>query len=193
MTLAAEPAAIHRPPAARWDPLAQALHWLMALGLVGLFGVGLWMTGLPLGMRKLNVYALHKSVGLTLLALAAVRLAWRAVSARPGAAPGVPRWQTLAARGVHALIYVLLFAIPLSGWLYNSAAGFPLRWFRVANLPALAAPDPELKALAHSLHEAGAWTLAVLVALHAAAALKHHFVDRDRTLLAMLPARDSTH
>lgn len=171
----------------QWSPLARAFHWLMAAGIAYMVGLGLWMTDLPLGMRKLNIYALHKSVGITLLGLAALRLLWRARDTRPGEPVGQPRWQSLAARVTHMAIYALLFAIPLSGWLYNSAAGFPLRWFKVVNLPRLAEPDPALKALAHQIHESGVWLLVALVALHAAAALKHHFVDRDHTLSAMVP------
>ena len=171
----------------RWGTLEWLFHWVMAAGLAFMVGLGLWMSDLPLGMRKLNVYALHKSIGITLLALAALRLIWRTQDSRPIPAPGQPAWQLKAAGATHGLIYVLLFAIPLSGWLYNSAAGFPLHWFNLVNLPKLAGTDPALKATAHEIHETAAWLLVALVALHAAGALKHHFIDRDNTLRAMLP------
>lgn len=177
----------------RWGAPVRALHWLMAIGIVFMVGLGWWMTDLPFGMRKLNVYALHKSIGLTLLGLALLRVLWRLNDRRPAEPAGQPRWQTRTAHAVHGLIYVLLFAVPLSGWLYNSAAGFPLRWFRIVNLPKLADPDPALKALAHLLHEAGVWALIALVAAHAGAAVKHHLFDRDHTLSAMVPwLRDPT-
>ncbi len=169
----------------KWGPVTRILHWGMLL-LVGAIAVGYYMTDLPLGAAKLKIYALHKSVGLTLLMLAALRLAWRMGERRPPLPP-LPVWQARAAAGVHALLYALMFAIPLSGWLYNSAAHFPLQWFRLVNLPALVAPDPALKVLAKQAHEIGVLLLIGLVMLHAAAALKHHFVDRDATLRLMLP------
>lgn len=171
----------------RWGSLARLFHWGMALAIAGMVGVGLWMTTLPLGMRKLNVYALHKSIGITLLGVAVLRLGWRLLDRRPAAPAGQPAWQTGAAHAVHGLIYLLLLGIPLSGWLYNSASGFPLRWFKLANLPKLADADPGLKAIAHALHEYGAWALVALVLGHAAAALWHHVVLRDHTLSSMIP------
>lgn len=171
----------------RWGTPARLFHWVMAAGIVFMVGFGLWMTGLPPSMRKLNVYALHKSVGITLLGLAALRLAWRALDSRPEEIPGQPAWQTLVAKFTHLATYALLFVIPLSGWLYNSASGFPLRWFKLVNLPPLSESDPGLKATAHAVHQYGVWALVALVTLHAAAALKHHFVDRDHTLSAMVP------
>jgi len=127
-------------------------------------------------------------VGLTLLALAGLRLVWRFGERRP-ALPPMPAWQAKAAAGVHGLLYLLMFAVPLSGWIYNSAAHFPLQWFRLVNLPAIVSPDPALKVLAKEAHELGAWLLVAVVVVHAAAALKHHFVDKDATLRLMLPSK----
>jgi len=170
----------------RWGSLTRVLHWLMFALLLGIIPVGFFMSDLPLGAQKMKLYALHKSVGITILGLAALRLAWRATEHRPAAAP-MPPWQTWVAGLTQLLMYALLFAIPLSGWVYNSAAGFPLPWFGLVRLPALVHADPALKAAAKEVHEAGVWLLMVLVALHIGGALKHHFVDRDDTLRAMLP------
>jgi len=170
----------------RWGAVTRLFHWGMLLLIGAIIPVGIYMTDLPLGPAKLRVYALHKSIGLTLLGLAALRLLWRLGERRP-ALPPMPAWQGRAAAATHVLLYVLMFVIPLSGWLYNSAAGFPLQWFHLVNLPALAAADPGLKALAKEAHVTGVVTLIAIVALHAAAALKHHFVDHDGTLQAMLP------
>lgn len=175
-----------RSTAAKWGAVTRIFHWGMLLAFAGMIPLGLYMTSLPLGVHKLRTYALHKSIGLSLLALAALRLAWRSTEHRP-APPPMPRWQERAASAVHVALYALMFAVPLTGWLFNSAAGFPLQWFGISNLPALTAPNPGLKALARELHETGVWALVALVALHAAAALKHHFVDRDRTLSQMIP------
>ena len=177
-----------RSTAAGWGPVARAFHWGMLPLYAGIVLVGYYMTDLPLGAAKLKIYALHKSVGLTLVVLAAMRLAWRLGERRP-ALPPMPAWQAWAARAAHGALYALMFAMPLSGWVYNSAAHFPLQWFRLVNLPAIVAPDPALKVLAKQAHEVGAVLLIAMVALHAAAALKHHFVDKDATLRLMLPSR----
>jgi len=177
-----------RSTATGWGPVTRLFHWGMLILLTGMVVVGDTMTDLPLGPAKLKIYALHKSIGITLLVLAVLRLAWRFGERRP-TLPPMPAWQAKAAAAAHGLLYVLMLEIPLTGWLYNSAAGFPLQWFRLVNLPALAAADPALKALAKSAHEAGVVTLITLVALHALAALKHHFIDKDDTLKLMLPRR----
>jgi cytochrome b561 len=175
-----------RSTALAWGGLTRLLHWGMLALFATTMPLGWSMTDLPPGAHKVRLYALHKSIGLTLLALAVLRLAWRAAERRPELPP-MPRWQTRAAGATHAVLYALMFAIPLSGWLFNSAAGFPLRWFGLVNLPSLSAPNPALKSLAHGIHETAVWALLALVALHLAAALKHHFVDRDRTLALMVP------
>jgi len=171
---------------ARWGFIAKLFHWTMAVGLLGLCAFGFWMSDLPRGPAMFKAYALHKSCGITLLALALARLAWRAVDRRPLdlAAPG---WQKLAALGTHLALYALMLAVPLAGWAYNSAANFPLQWFGVLNLPALVPASPGLKAFFHEAHELGAIALLTLVALHVAAAWKHHLLDKDNTLRRMLP------
>ncbi len=175
-----------RSTASVWGPVVQAFHWGMLLLLLTTIPIGYYMADLPLGPPKLKIYALHKSIGITLLALAAVRLLWRLGERRPAPSP-MPGWQRVAAQTTHVLLYVLLFVVPLSGWLYNSAAGFPLQWFRLFNLPALTAANPALKVVAKQVHETGVAVLIALVVAHAVAALKHHFIDRDATLRSMLP------
>lgn len=169
----------------RWGQVSIALHWLTALLVIGLAVVGLVMTELPNSALKVQVYALHKSVGLTVLALAALRLLWRLVAGAPDEIPA-PRLQRLAAKAVHWALYALLFTLPLSGWLFNSAAGFPLKWFGVLALPKLfTGYNPELKQLAHELHETGFYLLALLLLAHAGAALYHHYLKKDDTLNRM--------
>jgi cytochrome b561 len=171
----------------RWGVGARTLHWLMAVLIIGLGLVGLYMADLPNSPQKIKIYALHKSTGLTVLALLLLRVAWRMADRRPDEVP-MPRWQTLAARGVHVLLYVLMLVLPISGWMYNSASGYPLQWFGLFNLPSLTGgADPELKGTAHMIHEFGFYVLVLLLIAHAGAALKHHFVDRDDTLVRMLP------
>ena len=175
-----------RNTAERYGWVSLTLHWLTVLLIVGLAVVGLTMDDLPNGPQKIQVFALHKSTGLTVLALTVLRLAWRLYAGAPPMVP-MPTWQRFAAHGSHAALYGLLLAMPLSGWLYNSASGFSLKWFGLVSLPKLAAYDPGLKHLAHELHEGLAKVLLLVVAVHVAAALKHHFVERDVTLHRMLP------
>ncbi|MBW7900989.1 MAG: cytochrome b [Rhodocyclaceae bacterium] len=171
----------------RYTHTAVALHWLMAVLLVGLFAVGLYMTGLKLSPQKLQIYSWHKWAGVTLFLLALARLAWR-LGHRPPAPPAtMPRWQHVAAEGTHHLLYVLMLAIPLTGWLMSSAKGFQTVWFGVLPLPDLLAKDEALGELLAGAHKALNLGLAALVLGHVGAALKHHFIDRDGVLARMLP------
>lgn len=178
-----------RNSADRWGAISQVLHWAVVVLIAVIAGLGLTMVELPNNPQKIRLYSLHKSLGLTLLALVAVRLAWRAYAGTPRPVAGTPRWQERIATLTHAALYVLLFAQPLTGWLFNHASGFPLQWFGLFNLPRNPVPDPDLRALARSLHEAGFWLLLALVVAHAGAAFHHHLFLRDATLTRMLPRR----
>jgi cytochrome b561 len=172
---------------ARWGAIAQAFHWLIAILIVTQGAIGLTMVELGMTPTKVKVFALHKSVGLTILALALLRLAWR-LGQRVPRDPPMPHWQYVAARASHLLLYVLILALPLSGWLFNSAANFPLEWFGLVHVPSLThGLDPVLKSLALRTHVLLFWILAAVVTVHAAAALWHHFRGRDDVLLRMLP------
>lgn len=171
----------------RWSPVSQALHWLIVLMVLGLGAAGLVMTEMRNSPDKIQLYLLHKSFGLTLLALVALRLAWRLYAGAPRPVAGTPRWQERIASLTHAALYVLLFAMPLSGWLFNSAAGFPLRWFGLFNLPSIADRSERLRDLAGDTHEWLFWTLVALALVHAAAAVWHHVFRQDETLARMLP------
>ncbi|HOZ24664.1 MAG TPA: cytochrome b, partial [Thermomonas sp.] len=134
---------------------------------------------------------LHKSIGITILALVAIRIAWRLHAGAPDPIPGSPRWQERIASLTHLALYGLLLAMPLSGWILNSASGFPLQWFGLFNLPAITGKDHELHELAEDIHEWLFWAMATLVVLHASAAFYHHLFQRDATLARMLPGRAS--
>ena len=166
---------------------AVRLHWLIALAIAGTFAVGVYMHELPLSPQKLQIYSWHKWSGVTIFLLVLVRLAWR-IGHRPPAAPeGMPAWQRKAAAGVHHLLYLLMFAIPLSGWLMSSAKGFQTVWFGVVPLPDLVAKNKDLGDALKEVHEILNFTIAGLVVAHAGAAIKHHFIDRDDVLVRMLP------
>jgi cytochrome b561 len=169
-----------------WGRFSIALHWLTFALIVGLAAVGLTMDELPTGKLKLQVYALHKSLGLTVLGITALRIAWRLFERRPALMPG-PRLLRAAAVLTHYGLYLLLLLVPFSGWWYNTTAGFPLRWFGLFKLPPLGAVDHAFKHQAKETHEFLFWLLAATIAVHAVAALWHHYRVRDRTLARMLP------
>jgi cytochrome b561 len=173
---------------ARYGTPAIAAHWLLALLLVGNFALGLWMTELALSPLRLKLYNWHKWAGVVILTLSLLRLLWR-LGHRPPAALPMPAWQAQAARATHLGLYLLFFAVPLAGWAYSSAAGFPIVWFGVLPLPDFVPVDKALAEAIKPWHERLAWTLIALVALHVAAALKHHFIDRDGLLQRMWPLR----
>ncbi len=173
---------------ARYHLGSIVLHWLLALMILGSLAIGLYMTGLPFSPARLKLVNWHKWAGITILMLSALRLLWRLTHRPPPDAP-MRAWQRRAARGAHAALYALFFAVPLSGWAYSSAAGFPVVLFGVLPLPDFVGPDRALSETLKTLHHGLAYALAAVVALHVAAALKHHFIDRDGLLLRMVPAR----
>ena len=177
----------------RWGAVSQSLHWIVVLLIAVIAGLGLYMVDLPNNPQKIRLYALHKSLGLTLLALVVLRLAWRTYAGAPSPVAGTPRWQERIATLTHVALYVLLLAQPLTGWLFNYASGFPLQWFGLFNLPRNPVADSDLRDLAKSLHEAGFWLLLVLVVAHVGAAFYHHLFLRDATLMRMLPRRRNRH
>jgi len=169
---------------------AIALHWLMALLVFVAFPVGVVAHEMALSPDKLRLLSYHKWLGVTLFMLVLVRLAWRAGHKPAPLADSLPAWQRIAAQFVHVMLYVLLVAIPLSGWLMSSAKGFQTVYLGVLPLPDLLAKDKVLGDALAALHQLLNITLLVLVVAHVAAALKHHFIDRDATLARMLPFLD---
>lgn len=170
----------------QWGSVARFFHWIIALGILGngLFGLLMDLASSP--MQKINWLALHKSIGLTVLALVLLRIAWRWTDRRPPEEPA-PRWQQLAARAAHGALYVLIVLLPLSGWWFNSITGKPLQWFKLFNLPALVHKNDALRDFAHGVHEYLFWFLILVLVAHVGGALKHHLLDHDNTLRRMLP------
>jgi cytochrome b561 len=168
----------------RYTPVAITLHWLLALGLFGTFSLGVYMHELPFTPWRLKLYNWHKWAGVTILVLSFLRLAWR-LTHRPPADPPMPDWQRKAAHAAHRLLYVLFFAVPLSGWAYSSAAGFPVVWFGVVPLPDFVPVNRDLADVLKGLHELFAMSLAAIVLVHVGGALKHQFFDRDGLLRRM--------
>ena len=173
----------------RYSTVAIVLHWVLALSIATVFFVGEYMADLPFSPTRLKLYNWHKWAGISILTLSVLRLLWR-LTHRPPALPkamllSMPQWQQWAHHATHYGLYLLFFGVPLLGWAYSSAAGFPIVVFGVIPLPDLVAANKELAELIKPLHGLAAWALCGLVVLHLAAALKHQFINRDGLLQRM--------
>lgn len=165
---------------------AIALHWLMFLLIAGAVTVGWTMADMDFSPTKLRLVNYHKWIGVTILLLAALRILWRLTHKAPPFVP-MPRWQSIASHSVHGLLYLLMLAVPIAGYLYSNAAGFPIVWFGKIPLPTLLGKNAALSGFFQETHEVLATTLVVLAAVHILAGLKHHYVDKDETLVRMAP------
>jgi cytochrome b561 len=172
----------------RYGAVAQLLHWVIVGLIITQFVLASKAEALSLGPAKIAVLARHKSFGITILALSLLRLMWRAANPVPPAPTGIPTWQMWASRVSHFALYGLILLTPLIGWLMSSARNFSVSWFGLFTLPDLIGPDKASYTFLHATHGVLARTLAVIALLHAAAALKHHFFDRDDVLRRMLPS-----
>lgn len=167
---------------------AVALHWLMAALIVGAFCLGWIMTDLAVSPLKLKMFNWHKWLGITILACAVLRALWKLTHPAPPLLP-MPAWQKAVARASHWLLYLLMFVIPVSGWAYSNAAGYPIVYLGLWRLPDLVAKNKELADRLVELHEWLGWLLLATLAAHVAGALKHHLIDHDDTLRRMLGRR----
>lgn len=174
-------------PNERYTNTAIALHWLMFALIACGFALAVYMVDLPLSPQKLKYFSWHKWIGVSVFLLATARVAWRLTHRPPPQDSAMPVWQQRAAALLHVVLYSLVVVIPLTGWLYSSAAGVPTVYLGVMQLPDLVAKNKALAELLKSIHVTLNYTLLVLVAFHVAAALHHHFVARDTVLARMLP------
>jgi len=171
----------------RWGVVAKALHWLLALAILVMMGLGLLMVDYSDLQTRFQMYFYHKSLGILILALVALRLLWRLSNPTPRLPDTTPALERWLAHAGHALLYLLMLAMPLSGWVISSASGFGLQVFGLFKLPEIVGADKELQSLAETVHYWLFWALAALVLVHVAAALKHHLIARDNVLRRMLP------
>jgi len=167
--------------------LARTFHWTIAGLLLVQIPLAFYMVDQPLGPDKLGNYAIHKSIGLLIFAVTALRLAWRVTHPAPPLPAGVAKWQRFVARATQFLLYALLFLMPMTGLLRSQTANFQVSVFGLFTVPALVGVNQSLSKALAAAHEAQGTVLLVLVSAHALAALYHHFVRRDDVLRAMLP------
>lgn len=165
--------------------ISKAFHWLTALIILALIVVGLYMGSIPYGPFKLEIYALHKSFGILVLWLVGLRIIWKLLTTKPEAHPNHQWWERALAKITHLFLYVAMFSMPLSGWLMSSAGEYPVPFFGF-QMPDLVGKDKDLAGLMHQVHEILAYILIGAVVLHAIGALKHHFIDKDSTLIRMM-------
>ncbi|MEE3502490.1 cytochrome b [Acidiphilium acidophilum] len=181
----------------RYTLVAIILHWVMALGIISLATLGLIMVHVKLTLQtQFELFQLHKSIGITILLAAFLRIAWKLRHRPPELTEAMPAWQRAGAVWSHRLLYVALFALPLTGWAVVSASPFDIPtmlygvipWPDLPVLPTLA-HKKEIEAILEDIHDYGAFGLIGLIVLHAGAALHHHFIKRDNVLRRMLPGR----
>ncbi|ASV54956.1 Cytochrome B561 [Lelliottia jeotgali] len=176
-----------RNSSARYGLISMLMHWLIALAVYGMFGLGLWMVTLSYydGWYH-QAPELHKSIGILLMMTLVVRLVWRHFSPPPPPLKSYSKLTRISAAGAHIALYGVLFAILISGYLISTADGKPISVFGLFDVPATLADAGSQADLAGQVHLWLAWGVVILSVLHGLAALKHHFIDKDATLKRML-------
>jgi cytochrome b561 len=170
-----------------WGALAKALHWIIVILIINQWVIAERADALPNGLAKLQALGWHKSFGMTILMIAVVRLAWRLMNPTPDLTAETRPWERVLARVSHFLLYALIFAMPLSGWMMSSARNFPVSWFKLFQFPDLVAPADQTFRFMQDLHHKLFAALVIVALLHIAGALKHHFIDKNDVLKRMLP------
>ncbi|HEU4778966.1 MAG TPA: cytochrome b [Steroidobacteraceae bacterium] len=170
-----------------WGALTKALHWIIVILIIVQFFIASRAHDLPRGPALIEAWGWHKSVGMTIFMLAIIRLVWRWMNPVPDLTAETRAWEHTLAKISHVLLYALIFAVPLTGWLMSSAKNFPVSWFSLFQWPDLIAPDRALSESMESAHKILVKVLVGVALLHAAGALKHHFIDKNNVLRRMLP------
>lgn len=174
----------------RYSKPAIALHWLMAWIIIAVYFMGLSIDNIPVGPDRIQVVTWHKWLGVLIAFLWFARVAVRMTNQPPALPASSPAWQNNAAHLVHVALYVLMIAIPVSGWLMSSAKGYTTTFFGLFDLPNLLEKDKELGHTIKEVHEFLANSLMILVVAHIGAALKHQLIDKDNLLARMRPNRN---
>jgi len=170
-----------------WGAPAKLFHWVMAALILAQIALGVMAASWRVSPAKLELFFWHKSNGMLILALVALRVLWRLGNPTPALPPGMASWERAAARLSHLVLYVLMVALPITGWIVSSASNVPFRIFWLIPLPAIVAPDKATADFVALVHGGLAAMLALVLVAHIGAALRHHFVKRNTVLERMLP------
>jgi cytochrome b561 len=170
-----------------WGAIAKTFHWLLAILILAQLTLGKIAEETALSPFKLDLFVWHKSLGVSIVLLVLLRLAWRLGNPPPAAPPGIARLETILAKAGHTLLYALMFTVPLSGWWVSDASRVPFKAFWIVPLPDLLPADRAMQDLAEVVHGVSIKVLIVVVIVHIAAALRHHFLLKNETLRRMLP------
>lgn len=169
-----------------YGSIAKILHWFIGLFIIGLIAVGFIMSSMDPAPEKFELYGMHKAFGVIVLCLVAIRILWRITNATVQAAEGVPPILQLAAKAGHLLLYIFMLVMPISGVLMSRFSGYPISVFEIFTIPAASEKSPELAKLFHATHGYAAWGFVILISVHILAALYHHFIRKDNTLVRMI-------
>lgn len=167
--------------------VAQGFHWVMALLVVGMLGLGLYLEEMERGPELFKMIGIHKSIGVIVLALIVLRIVWRFMNVTPTPLPNHARWEVILAKAVQGVLYLTMLIMPLSGWIMSSSAGYPVSVFGWFEMPNLVEKNKEINEIAKEVHEITAWIMIGGIVLHFAGAIKHKIIDKDETVLRMMP------
>lgn len=173
----------------RYGWVAMILHWTIGVIMIGLIGLGLYMTSLPDGDDKWSLYSLHKSFGMLVFLLIISRVLWRRKNIIPPLPDNLKPIEEKLAHLTHGLLYAAMFLLPITGYIDSSAGGYKLKFFGLFDVPKVIPETQWLEDLTVIMHQGIAYMLIVLLIMHVGAAMKHHFVLKDNVLLRMLPGR----
>lgn len=166
---------------------AMALHWFSAILVIFMLGLGIYMTDLPDGDLKWSWYGLHKSIGLLIFMLVILRIIWKRMNTTPPLPNNLKQYEIILAHASHGLLYLLLFLIPITGYIASAAGGYRISFFEWFDIPAVIAKNESVMEIAAEVHEYLAFLMIAILVLHLGAALKHHFILKDNVLTRMLP------
>ena len=167
-----------------YNSISKVLHWGVAFLILGLLFVGFYMKGL-VPPFKFEVYGVHKALGMVVLATAVLRIIWKHASKSPKALDTHAKWEKFLSKTIHIVLYILMVAMPLSGWMMSSAGGYPVSFFGLFEFPAIVGENKQIGGIAHQAHTVIAYALIICVGLHIVGALKHHVIDKDLTMTRM--------
>jgi cytochrome b561 len=174
-----------------WGSVTRALHWIMAMLIVGMFVLGWTAVNYPMSPTKLELFLWHKSIGLTLFALVLFRILWRLTNETPAKPTGVSASEQQLARIGHVTLYLLMILMPVSGYIVNSTANFSFRYFGGGQVPNLIPADKAWQDVAETVHLAAFWIFATVILIHVLAAFRHHFFKKNDTLKKMLTGAEN--